>query len=116
MAITVKDVEELREKLKTAPEVSPERRQVSKQEAIQALKAEIETLKKRGYTLDEIAKLISENGIKITTPTLKSYMQRSKTRRKPRTSTSTTETTTTGETTPDTGESEKTQESTISGR
>ena len=78
MTITLEKVEQLREKMKSAPEVAPEKREVTKQEAVAALRAEIEMMQKRGYTLDEIAKMISENGIDLTTPTLKSYLQRAK--------------------------------------
>jgi hypothetical protein len=78
MSLTLEKVEQLREKMKSAPEVAPEKREVTKQEAVAALRAEIELMQKRGYTLDEIAKMISENGIELTTPTLKSYLQRAK--------------------------------------
>lgn len=77
-AITMKKVEELRQKLKAAPKVSPEKIEVTKTEAIGLLKGDIEAMQKRGYSLEAIAKFITDDGIEITTPTLKSYLQRAK--------------------------------------
>lgn len=79
MAIKLETIETLRAKIKDAPEVSKEKRNVSKQEAIRELKRDIESMQKRGYTIDDIAKFFTEAGLQITTPTLKSYLQRIKT-------------------------------------
>lgn len=84
-AITIKKAEELREKLKAAPKVSPDKVEITKTELIGMLRSEIEAMQKRGYSLADIAKFISDDGIEITAPTLKSYLQRSKTNKKPRT-------------------------------
>lgn len=78
MAIKLDTIETLRAKIKDAPEVSKEKRTVSKQEAIRELKRDIESMQKRGYTIDDIAKFFTESGLQITTPTLKSYLQRTK--------------------------------------
>ncbi len=78
MAIQLDTIEALRAKMKEAPEVSKEKRRVSKQEAIRELKRDIEVMQKRGYTLDDIAKFLTDGGMQITTPTLKSYLQRTK--------------------------------------
>lgn len=78
MAIQLDTIEALKAKMKEAPEVSKEKRHVSKQEAIRELKRDIDAMQKRGYTLDDIAKFLSDGGLQITTPTLKSYLQRSK--------------------------------------
>lgn len=78
MAIQLDKIEALRAKMKDAPEVAKEKRNVSKQEAIRELKRDIESMQKRGYTLDDIAKFLTEGGLQITTPTLKSYLQRTK--------------------------------------
>jgi len=78
MAIQKSTIEALKARMKDAPEVAKEKRNVSKQEAIRELRKEIEAMQKRGYTLDEIAKFLSDGGLQITTPTLKSYMQRAK--------------------------------------
>lgn len=78
MAIQLNTIEALRAKMKEAPEVAKEKRQVSKQEAIRELKRDIEAMKKRGYTLEDIAKFLTDGGMQITTPTLKSYLQRTR--------------------------------------
>jgi len=78
MTIKVETIEAVREKMKGAPEVAKAKRTVSKQESIKELKREIEAMQKKGYTLDDIAKFMTECGIQITTPTLKSYLQRTK--------------------------------------
>lgn len=78
MAIQLDTIEALRAKMKEAPEVAKEKRRVSKQEAIRELKRDIEAMQKRGYTLDDIAKFLTDGGMQISTPTLKSYLQRTK--------------------------------------
>lgn len=78
MAIQLDTIEALRAKMKEAPEVAKEKRRVSKQEAIRELKRDIEAMQKRGYTLEDIAKFLTDGGMQITTPTLKSYLQRTK--------------------------------------
>ncbi len=79
MSIKIETLEAVREKMKSVPEVAKEKRTVSKQESIKELKREIEAMQKKGYTLDDIAKFMTDGGIQITTPTLKSYLQRTKT-------------------------------------
>lgn len=78
MAIQLDTIDSLRAKMKEAPEVAKEKRSVSKQEAIRELKRDIEAMQKRGYTLEDIAKFLTDGGMQITTPTLKSYLQRTK--------------------------------------
>ena len=78
MAIQLDTIEAIRAKMKEAPVVAKEKRRVSKQEAIRELKRDIEAMQKRGYTLDNIAQFLTDGGMQITTPTLKSYLQRSK--------------------------------------
>jgi DNA-binding transcriptional MerR regulator len=78
MAIQLDKIEALKAKMKEAPEVVKEKRQLSKQDAVKELKREIEGMQKKGYTLEDIAKFLTDGGLQITTPTLKSYMQRSK--------------------------------------
>jgi len=78
MAIKIETIEALKEKIKNAPEIEKEKKTVSKQEAIKELRRDIEALQKKGYSLEEIAKFMSDGGLPITTPTLKSYLQRTK--------------------------------------
>lgn len=55
----------------------PSQKEVSAREAVTSLKREIQTLQKRGYTLDEISAFLTGEGLPITSPTLRAYMQRS---------------------------------------
>lgn len=78
MALTLDALEALRERIKDAPPAPKETQKVNKMEAIRAIRKDIESMQKRGYSFDDIAKFLSEGGLQITTPTLKSYMQRTK--------------------------------------
>jgi len=55
----------------------PSQRDVSAREAVMALKREIQVLQKRGYTLDEVAEFLTGQGMPISSPTLRAYLQRS---------------------------------------
>jgi len=65
-------------KLKTMPVIEKKKQEHSKQDAVKVLAKEIAALQKRGYTLDQIAETLRGEGLDITTPTLKSYLQRIK--------------------------------------
>ena len=65
-------------KLKTMPVIEKKKQEHSKQDAVKVLAKEISALQKRGYTLDQIAETLRGEGLDITTPTLKSYLQRIK--------------------------------------
>lgn len=78
MAIQLSTIDTLRDKMKQAPEVLKENRTVSKQDAIRELKRDIEAMQRRGYSIEAIAQFLSDGGLPITTPTLKSYLQRVK--------------------------------------
>ena len=65
-------------KLKTMPAIEKMKQEHSKQDAVKVLAKEITALQKRGYTLDQIAETLRGEGLDITTPTLKSYLQRIK--------------------------------------
>lgn len=82
MTITLEGIEALKAKMQEAPEVEKSRREISKQDAVKELRAEIEAMQKRGYTLEDIADFMSKGGVQITTATLKSYLQRTKPARK----------------------------------
>ena len=76
MAITVEQVERIAEKLRALPPIENKKRVVSKQESIKMLTGEIAGLRERGYTLEQIAALLTEDELQIGAPTLKSYLQR----------------------------------------
>jgi hypothetical protein len=65
-------------KLSAMPEVEPPARQYNKQEAVGLLKREILDLQKRGYSLEQISQALTGEGLDISTPTLKSYLAKSK--------------------------------------
>ena len=78
MAITVEQVERIAEKLRSLPPIENKKRVVSKQESIKLLTSEIAGLRERGYTLEQIAELLTADQLEIGAPTLKSYLQRAK--------------------------------------
>lgn len=76
MGYTNEKLEAIAAKLKTMPSIDKKSQEHSKQDAIKLLSKEIVSLQKRGYTLDQIAETLRGEGLEITTPTLKSYLQR----------------------------------------
>ena len=79
MKYTNTQIELVLEKLKNMPPVKEKNQGCSKQEAVKLLKKEISSMQQRGYALDQISEVLRTEGIDITTPTLKSYLQRAKT-------------------------------------
>ncbi len=77
MGITVEQVETIAAKLRALPPVENKKRVVSKQESIRMLTGEIAALRERGYTLEQVAELLTADHLEIGAPTLKSYLQRS---------------------------------------
>lgn len=78
MAITMATLEDLRRKLDELPPQDTLKREISKQEAVAMLTAQVGALQKRGYTVSEIADILTSNGLQITVATLKSYLTRAK--------------------------------------
>jgi hypothetical protein len=78
MGITVEQVETIAAKLRALPPVENRKRVVSKQESIRMLIGEIAALRERGYTLEQVAELLTADHLEIGAPTLKSYLQRSR--------------------------------------
>lgn len=70
-------VGEIADKLRAMPP-SSENAQMTKQAAISELAEEIRQLQQRGYTTNEIARVLSDEGLAIAPATLKNYMQRSR--------------------------------------
>ena len=73
MAITIDHVEALRRHLAELPRNQP--REVTKQQAITLLATELGAAKRRGYSPEELARLLSENGIAINVATLRGYLR-----------------------------------------
>jgi hypothetical protein len=82
MSISVDDVEALRSILSSLPRHQP--KQVSKQEAIAALVSELAAAQRRGYSADDLARLMSEKGIDINGPTLRNCLRRLRKKRRAR--------------------------------
>lgn len=78
MGYTNEKLEAIAAKLKNMPIIEKKKQEHSKQDAVKFLSKEIALLQKRGYTLDQIAETLRGEGFDITTPTLKSYLQRIK--------------------------------------
>lgn len=85
MGYTVEKVEKVADKLRSLPP-APEnkKREVSKQEAVKILADEITSLQKRGYTIEQIAELMRGEGLDFATPSLRSYLQRAKQKKRVR--------------------------------
>ena len=65
-------------KLRAMPQVEKKPKDHNKQEAIKVIAREIKAMQARGYSLDQIGETLRGEGIAVTTPTLKSYLQRTK--------------------------------------
>ena len=78
MSYTLEKVEEMARALRALPAMDQSKRRLSMQAAVKHLIAEIAALQKRGYTIEQIAESLRGVGFAITTPTLKSYLQRAK--------------------------------------
>jgi hypothetical protein len=69
-----KDIERIKENLASLPKIADEEKEVSKPEAIRLLADEIVSLTKKGYSLEAVAKALTENGLKTTGKSLKTYL------------------------------------------
>jgi hypothetical protein len=78
MEYTLEMAEKMAEKLRALPPIDESRRRLNKQKVVNHLAAEIISLQQRGYTLEQVADSLRGVGLDITTPTLKSYLQRTK--------------------------------------
>jgi hypothetical protein len=79
MGYTVKQVEEIAGKLRALPTIEPPPKDLTKSDVVKMLAKEIKSLQKRGYSLEQISSSLKGEGLDISTPTLKSYMQKHKT-------------------------------------
>lgn len=79
MGKTVEDIEAIGAYLDSLPPKESKKRMVeNKSEAVALLQKNIEAMRQRGYSLEDIAAILAERGVEIASPTLKSYLQRSK--------------------------------------
>ncbi len=80
---TAEQIEAIAGKLRQLPPVEKKKRDFSGQEAIKSLAKDIGVLQRRGYSLEQISESLRGEGMDILTPTLKNYLQRAKTIKKP---------------------------------
>jgi intein-encoded DNA endonuclease-like protein len=71
-------IESVAAKLREMPDFVQEKTEFSKKETVLMLLKEIKDLQKRGYSLGQIALTLKDEGIDISTPTLRSYIQQKK--------------------------------------
>jgi hypothetical protein len=70
--------EEMARALRALPAVEASKRRLTKQAVVTHLAAEIAVLQQRGYTIEQVVESLRGVGLDIGTPTLKSYLQRTK--------------------------------------
>jgi hypothetical protein len=75
---TLEKVNELAGALRALPAKDPSERRLDKQAVIRHIVQEITALQVRGYTLEEVARSLTTEGVEVTLPTLKSYLQRAR--------------------------------------
>jgi hypothetical protein len=75
---TVEGANRLAEELRAIPPKDPAKRKLDKQGMVRLLAGELLALQQRGYTIEEVAEGLRGRGLTITTPTLKNYLQRAK--------------------------------------
>ncbi|TXH44311.1 MAG: hypothetical protein E6Q92_04395 [Burkholderiaceae bacterium] len=79
MRRTIEHAEQLAAKLRALPAVENKTREISKQEEVRLLAADIQALiRERNWTIQQVAEYLTAEGLEIGAPTLKSYLQRSK--------------------------------------
>lgn len=75
---TPEQAEKIAATLRSLPAMEPPPKKLTKAEVVKLLSKEIRDLQKRGYTLEQIASSLKGEGLDISTPTLKSYLAKSK--------------------------------------
>ena len=78
MGHTLEDAERIARSLRALPAIDSSKRTLTKQAMIKRLAREIASLQQRGYSIEQVADSLRGNGLDISTPTLKSYLHRSK--------------------------------------
>ena len=81
MTYTLEQTDGMVSALRALPAMDSSKRRLTKQAVVKRLAREIAALQTRGYTIEQIVGCLHGIGLEITTPTLKSYLQRVKNRR-----------------------------------
>lgn len=84
MKLTRAQVEQISQKFKKMPAAPRAALNTTKQEAVKLLANDIASLQRRGYTLEQITESLKNDGLDLTTGTLKCYMSRAKAAKKRR--------------------------------
>lgn len=79
---TAEQVESVAEKLRNMPAVDNKKKtpDLNKQDVIKTLSKDIRAMQKRGYTLEMIANILKGENISVSVPTLRNYLQTSRSR------------------------------------
>lgn len=78
MSFTEEQIKKISEKLNSLPPICT----ISTRDAVKKLKADILSLKKKGYNLEQINEILTAEGIKLSVATLKSYIGGTRAKRK----------------------------------
>ena len=78
MEYTLEKANQVLAALRALPAMDDSKRKLDKQGMVKHLADEIGALQKRGYTIEQVVESLTTVGLDITTPTLKSYLQRIK--------------------------------------
>lgn len=76
MAFSTDDLEALRRDLAQLPPARP--KSVSNRDAVGALTSELAAAQRLGYSVDDLAQLLSSKGLRMTAGTLKGYLQQAR--------------------------------------
>lgn len=71
---TTEQLESIATKLRSMPSIQKNKREHDEREAVKNLSKEITVLQKRGYTFDQISEALCNEGMNVSTHTLKSYL------------------------------------------
>jgi hypothetical protein len=80
MTYTLEETEGMVSALRALPPMDRSKRRLTKQAVVKQMAREIASLQARGYTIEQVVESLHGVGFEITTPTLKSYLQRIKKR------------------------------------
>ena len=78
MKFNIEKIQAVAKKLDAMPRVEKAPKELSKQETIKALAKNIESMQKKGYTLEQIGEILRAEGIEVANTTLKSYLLKAK--------------------------------------
>ena len=81
MAFSTDDLEALRRDLAQLPPARP--KSVSNRDAVGALTSELAAAQRLGYSVDDLAQLLSSKGLRMTAGTLKGYLQQARKKKRP---------------------------------